>query len=125
HSEQVEEAFERAEAAVLVLSEGFMWRHDPQPSRLLVLLASGPIGELRLIRAAFGFDLAVERGHSDTRFDPALEGGALMDVGTYCVNALRLFGGEPVRARGEQVAGSSGVDVVFAGALAFENEVVG
>jgi predicted dehydrogenase len=48
-----------------------------------------------------------------------------MDVGTYCVNALRFFGGEPVRARGEQVTGASGVDVVFAGVLAFENEVVG
>src|SRR5437868_6416025 len=70
-------------------------------------------------------DLDVGRGLADTRFDPALEGGALMDVGTYCVNALRLFGGEPLRARGEQVAGPSGVDVVFAGALAFENEVVG
>jgi predicted dehydrogenase len=102
-----------------------MWRHHPQTSRLLELIASGAIGELRLIRAAFGFDLAVERGLADTRFDPALEGGALMDVGTYCVNALRLFGGEPLRARGEQVAGPSGVDVVFAGALAFENEVVG
>src|SRR3954470_19527442 len=124
-SEQVEEAFDRAEAAGLVLSEGFMWRHHPQTHRLLELIASGVIGELRLIRAAFGFDLAVERGLADTRFDPALEGGALMDVGTYCVNALRLFGGEPLRARGEQVAGPSGVDVVFAGALAFENDVVG
>jgi D-xylose 1-dehydrogenase (NADP+, D-xylono-1,5-lactone-forming) len=125
HPDQVEQAFDRAEAAGLVLSEGFMWRHHPQTHRLLELIGSGAIGELRLIRAAFGFDLAVERGLADTRFDPALEGGALMDVGTYCVNALRLFGGEPVRARGEQVAGPSGVDVVFAGALAFEDDVVG
>ena len=125
HPDQVEPAFDRAEAAGLVLSEGFMWRHHPQTRRLIELVDSGAIGELRLIRAAFGFDLAVERGLADTRFDPALEGGALMDVGTYCVNALRLFGGEPVRARGEQVAGPSGVDVIFAGTLAFEDEVVG
>ena len=48
-----------------------------------------------------------------------------MDVGSYCVNALRLFGGEPVRARGEQVVGPSGVDVVFTGALSFADELVG
>jgi D-xylose 1-dehydrogenase (NADP+, D-xylono-1,5-lactone-forming) len=125
HPDQVEQAFDRAEAEGLVLSEGFMWRHHPQTRRLLELIASGVIGELRVVRAAFGFDLAVERGLGDTRFDPGLEGGALMDVGTYCVNALRLFGGEPVRARGEQLIGPSGVDVVFAGALAFENDVVG
>ena len=125
HPDQVEQAFDKAEAASLVLSEGFMWRHHPQTRRLLELVGSGAIGELRVIRAAFGFDLAAERGVGDTRFDPALEGGALMDVGTYCVNALRLLGGEPSRALGEQVVGASGVDVVFAGALAFEADVVG
>ena len=77
------------------------------------------------MRAAFGFSLSQERGIRDTRFDPALDGGALMDVGSYCVNALRLFGGEPARARGEQVVGRSGVDVVFTGALAFADDLVG
>ena len=122
---EVEQAFEAAEAAGLVLSEGFMWRHHPQTARLLELVESGAIGRLRLVRAAFGFSLADERGTTDTRFDPALDGGALMDVGSYCVNALRLFGGEPRRARGEQVVGSSGVDVVFTGTLSFTDEVVG
>jgi xylose dehydrogenase (NAD/NADP) len=122
---EVEQAFEAAEAAGLVLSEGFMWRHHPQTARLLELVESGAIGRPRLVRAAFGFSLAEERGSADTRFDPALDGGALMDVGSYCVNALRLFGGEPQRARGEQVVGPSGVDVVFTGTLSFADELVG
>ena len=125
HPTEVERAFDAAEAAGLVLSEGFMWRHHPQTARLIELVESGTIGRLRVVRAAFGFSLAEERGTADTRFDPALDGGALMDVGSYCVNALRLFGGEPERARGEQVVGPSGVDVVFAGTLAFSNELVG
>ena len=125
HPDEVERAFDAAEAGGLVLSEGFMWRHHPQTARLLELVDSGTIGRLRLVRAAFGFSLAKERGPADTRFDPALDGGALMDVGSYCVNALRLFGGEPGRARGEQVVGPSGVDVVFTGALAFADELVG
>jgi xylose dehydrogenase (NAD/NADP) len=121
---EVEQAFDAAEARGLVLSEGFMWRHHPQTARLIELVESGTIDRPRLVRAAFGFSLAEERGATDTRFDPALDGGALMDVGSYCVNALRLFGGEPERARGEQVDGESGVDVVFSGVLSFRDELV-
>ena len=66
-----------------------------------------------------------ERGTGDTRFDPALDGGALMDVGCYCISGVRLVAGEPVRARGEQVAGPSGVDVIFTGALSFADGVLG
>ena len=125
YPDQVEEAFDRAEAAGLVLSEGFMWRHHPQARRLTELIDSGVAGRVRVVRTAFAFDLATERGTGDTRFDPALDGGALMDVGCYCISGLRLVAGEPERARGEQVVGSSGVDVVFSGALAFADGVAG
>jgi predicted dehydrogenase len=125
HPDQVEHAFDRADAAGLVLSEGFMWRHHPQAHRLTELIASGVAGQVRVVRTAFAFDLAAERGTGDTRFDPALDGGAMMDVGCYCISGLRLVAGEPERARGEQVVGPSGVDVVFTGALAFADGVVG
>src|SRR3954469_19471735 len=52
---EVEQAFDRAEAAGLVLSEGFMWRHHPQTRKLTELLAEGAIGPLRLVRVAFSF----------------------------------------------------------------------
>ncbi len=125
HSAEVEQAFDAAEAAGLVLSEGFMWRHHPQTYRLVELINSGVAGRVRVVRTAFAFDLGAERGTGDTRFDPALDGGALMDVGCYCISGLRLMAGEPERARGEQVVGPSGVDVIFTGALAFANGVVG
>jgi D-xylose 1-dehydrogenase (NADP+, D-xylono-1,5-lactone-forming) len=125
HADQVEEAFDRADAAGLILSEGFMWRHHPQTRRVTELIDSGVIGRVRVVRTAFAFDLATERGTGDTRFDPGLDGGALMDVGCYCISGLRLVAGEPERARGEQTAGPSGVDVVFTGALAFADEVLG
>ena len=48
-----------------------------------------------------------------------------MDVGCYCISGLRLVAGEPERARGEQVVGPSGVDVIFTGALVFADEVLG
>ena len=125
HPEEVEQAFDLAESAGLVLSEGFMWRHHPQTAKVAQLVADGAIGRLRLVRAAFSFPLAAVHGADDARFDPALDGGALMDVGCYCVNAIRLLAGEPERVSAHQVVGPSGVDVVFAAALSCPDDVVG
>jgi predicted dehydrogenase len=95
---EVEEAFDLADQEGLVLSEGFMWRHHPQTATLTRLVAEGAIGRLRMIRAAFSFQLAAVHGAGDARFSPELEGGCLMDVGCYCVNAIRFLGGEPALA---------------------------
>jgi predicted dehydrogenase len=108
----VERAFDLAEARGLVLSEGYMWRHSPQARRLVELLPR--IGAVRLVRAAFSFPL--DRP-GDVRWDPALEGGALMDVGGYCISAARLVLGEPDRMAG--FGTGAGVDVRFAGVLRF------
>ena len=120
----VEEVFDRAEGAGLVVSEGFMWRHHPQTAKLVELAAEDVIGRLRLVRAAFSFPLAAVHGANDTRFDPELDGGALMDVGSYCVSGIRLLAGEPERVQALQVLGASGVDVTFAATLALPAEVI-
>jgi predicted dehydrogenase len=86
------------------------------------LVDSGAIGQLRLIRGAFSFLIDVE---SDIRLDSRLEGGALMDVGCYCVNASRLFAGEPEEVTGQQILGGDGVDVAFTGTMRFPNGVLG
>jgi predicted dehydrogenase len=122
--EAVERAFELADSKGLVLSEGFMWRHHPQTKTLAALTAEGAVGRLRLVRASFGFQLASVHGPDDTRFSPDLDGGSLMDVGSYCVNAIRLLAGEPERVQGEQALGESGVDVVFAGTLRCAGDVL-
>jgi xylose dehydrogenase (NAD/NADP) len=116
---EVEEAFDRAERNGLVLSEAFMWRHNPQTSRFVELLPE--VGELQTIRTTFGFRL---RGEAHVRLRADLDGGALMDVGCYCVSGARLLAGEPVRVHGEPVTGPSGVDVRFTGTLRFPSDVV-
>ena len=123
--EEVEALFDRAERSGLTLTEGFMWRHHPQADALMRLVGSGAVGRLRLVRAAFSFQLAAVHGAADARFDPALDGGSLMDVGCYCVSALRLVAGEPTSVRAERVVGPSGVDVVVAAVLRFADGVVG
>ena len=59
------------------------------------------IAPLRIVRAAFGFSVGDDP--ANVRLQAALDGGSLMDVGCYCVSALRLLGGEPERASGEAV----------------------
>jgi predicted dehydrogenase len=122
HPAQAEEAFDAAERTGRVLSEAFMWRHHPQTARLAALVRERAVGELRLVRATFAFALARA---GDVRLDVALDGGSLMDVGCYCVSALRLLAGEPERVTGERVLGPGGVDVRFAGAARFPGAVLG
>jgi xylose dehydrogenase (NAD/NADP) len=113
-------AFDLAGRAGLVLSEGFMWRHHPQARILVDLLPE--LGELQTIRATFSFVL--DRP-DDIRLRPDLDGGSLMDVGTYCVSGARLLTGEePDLVFGTQVVGPSGVDVRFNGLLHFPGGAV-
>jgi D-xylose 1-dehydrogenase (NADP+, D-xylono-1,5-lactone-forming) len=118
---EAEEAWDAAESAGLVVMEAFMWRHHPQAAKARELVASGAIGRLREIRTTFSFPLF---DHENVRMVADLDGGALMDVGCYCISGARLLGGEPEHIYGEQVTGPTGVDVDFYGILRFPNDVV-
>jgi D-xylose 1-dehydrogenase (NADP+, D-xylono-1,5-lactone-forming) len=119
--EAVERAFDAADRAGRILSEAFMYRHNPQTAKLLELLADGAIGALKVVRSAFSFSLS---DPENVRLAEHLDGGALMDVGCYCVSGSRLLAGEPETVYGAQVIGASGVDVLFAGMLRFPDDVV-
>jgi len=118
--EPVERAFDAAEAAGRVLAEAFMWRHHPQASRLVELVPR--VGSLRVVRAQFSFALSSLDPASNIRLSGELEGGALMDVGCYCVSAARLIAGEPLAVTAQQVTGE--VDVRFAATLSFPGDVL-
>ena len=123
---EVARAGELAVSRGLVLSEAFMWRYHPQTARMLELVAQGAVGRLVLVRAAFSFSLAALRGHDDTRFDPDLDGGGMMDVGCYCVSGIRLLtGSEPERVFAEERRGGGGVDVAAAGTLRMPDDALG
>jgi predicted dehydrogenase len=110
--------FDVADQSGRLCMEAFMWRHNPQTRRLSALIADGAIGALRLVRASFSFQLS---DSTNVRLNPELDGGALMDVGCYCVSAVRLLAGEPSRVTAEQVLSGTGVDNRFAATLAFED----
>jgi len=110
-----------AARAGVVVTEAFMYRHHPQTLRVKQLLEDGVVGRVQLVRSAFTFTLTRT---SDVRLDPVKGGGSLWDVGCYPVSMARyLLGREPVAAFGWQHTGASGVDLAFAGQLAFGDAV--
>jgi predicted dehydrogenase len=119
---EVETIAAAAERNGVVIAEAFMYRHHPQTQKAAELIRDGAIGELRQLRSRFSFTLDDE---SDVRLDPELDGGALMDLGCYCISMQRVLAGEPELVFGRQRMGGKGVDVGFAGVLQFGVDTFG
>ncbi len=76
-----------------LLMEAVMYRFHPRIEQAVALLQSGVIGPPTVVRSTFTFRYYDPR---DYRFSPEMGGGALMDVGVYCITAARLMlGAEP------------------------------
>ena len=121
HPAEVEEVFAAAESAGLVLTEAFMYRHHPQTKTIQQLVLDGAVGRILTLRATFSFPLT---DLTNVRAIPELDGGALMDVGCYCVSGCRLVAGDPVSVLAEQVTGETGVDMALYGTMRFWDDVV-
>jgi predicted dehydrogenase len=106
----------------LKLMEAFMYRFHPRTEKLLELVREGKVGAPRVVRSAFTFKLTRPE---NIRLRPELGGGALMDVGCYCVNVSRtVAGAEPVEAQAWAHWAPSGVDAGLSGALLFPDGLV-
>lgn len=79
----------------LVVMEAFMYRFHPRWRQVKSLVEGGAIGQVRSVDLVF---CAVPRPAGDYRYDPAMGGGALLDLGCYGLSAARwMFGREPQR----------------------------
>jgi xylose dehydrogenase (NAD/NADP) len=105
----------------VLLMEAFMYRFHPQQAAVREILASGRLGTVQMVRGAFTFRLNL----ADTRnirLSRELWGGALMDVGCYCLNAARhYFNAEPVSGLASaRIPPDLGVDTTLHALLEFE-----
>jgi xylose dehydrogenase (NAD/NADP) len=116
---ECERMFAAADANGVKLMEAFMYRCHPQTANLREIVASGRLGELRLIHSTFSFSIG---DPANIRLSKPLHGGALMDVGCYCTNLSRfVVGAEPIAGFAAAWFGEeSGVDESLAGTLVFE-----
>lgn len=106
-----------AKANGRVLMEAFMYRFHQRTGRLLELTRGGTLGTLQHIRARFAFAVT---NPSNIRLDSTLGGGALMDVGCYCVNVARSVAGSQPLAVQATATWRQGVDETLAATLTFE-----
>jgi predicted dehydrogenase len=80
------------------IGEAFMVRTHPQWHKVREIIASGKIGEMRLITGHFSY---YRRDPGDIRSRVEWGGGALMDIGCYPITISRwLFGAEPIEVVG-------------------------
>jgi predicted dehydrogenase len=101
------------------LWEAFVFPFHQQIGRVSELIADGAIGEIREVQSNFHFTLD---GRDDIRLSRELAGGALNDVGCYCVALARLiFADEPVNGMAVARWAPEGVDEEMAGVLGFRD----
>jgi xylose dehydrogenase (NAD/NADP) len=108
----------------VMLMEAFMYRFHPQQAMIREVLQSGRLGTVKLVRGAFTFRLDLS-DRSNIRLSKELWGGALMDVGCYCINAARAyFAAEPLSVMATaRVPSELGVDTTLHALLEFESGV--
>lgn len=108
----------------VLFAEAFMYRFHPQNQRVQQMVQDGAVGDVRVLNSSFSFPISNE---ANIRLSKELAGGALMDVGCYCINVMRFLTGEEPLA-GEafaQFGAESDVDETITGILRFPSGAVG
>jgi predicted dehydrogenase len=108
-----------AEAGNLALHENYAFKYHDQISSIRNMIDAGEIGELRLVRTAFGFPY---RGASDFRFSKKMGGGALLDCGGYPIKLAAMLLGETIKITAARLEKSRGHDVDVFGSVTGMND---
>jgi len=107
-----------AQAAGRHIIEGFHYRFHPLFESALKSLRAGTIGRIRHIEAVFNANLPDTPG--ELRYIEELGGGALMDLGCYCMHWIRTVAGdEPTVVSASARCQTPGVDLAIEAELAF------
>lgn len=123
--------FHEAKKGGVFAGEAYMYRLHPQTAKLLELVKARAVGDIRIIRSSFGFNMGSFR--ADHRlFANETAGGGILDVGGYPVSMVRMIAGavdgkpfaEPEKVAGAAHLGQSGVDEWASAVLKFPNGIV-
>ena len=116
---EVRAMIQAADSHGVLLMEGFMYKFHPQIAKMLEVILTGSVGEVRSVHSSFTFQF--ERGRSDYRWSPSQGGGALYDVGCYTISIARLvLSAEPVSAfAAARMDPATGIDMTASALLEF------
>lgn len=102
----------------VAVHENFAFVYHKQISDIIRLINENAIGEVRLIRTAFGFPY---RGENDFRYHKSMGGGALLDCGGYPVRLAALLLGDSVKVISSSLCEAKGHDVDVFGSATLKN----
>ena len=108
-----------AEKRGLAVHENYMFGYHSQLAHIGQLVEEGELGDLRLVRIAFGFPF---RGRNDFRYNKALGGGALLDCGGYTLKLASMLLGKSARVVTSQLNGKEGFEVDLYGSATLVND---
>jgi len=94
---EAEQAVALADARGVLMMESFMFLHHAQHAAVRKMVDEGAIGEVRVFTCDAGIP---PRPADDIRYQSALGGGALLDVGVYPIRAARLLLGDELEVLG-------------------------
>lgn len=89
NSQELEEAIKLAEDNHVILAEAMTIYHMPVYKKLNEIIASGALGELKLLQMNFGS--YKEYDMNNRFFNRNLAGGAMLDIGVYALSFVRWF----------------------------------
>ncbi len=115
---EADEMASAARQAGRTLMEAHMTTFNHRYGTALKLIEDGTLGRLRHVRSQFTF---MNRDPVNHRWLPELGGGALLDVGVYCLEPLLSLAGDPENVQASQVLAPSGVDTTFSAWLEFSD----
>lgn len=106
----------------LKVMEAFMYKFHPQWLAAKELIRSGKIGEIRGMQTLFSYHNIDEK---NIRNQVDAGGGALMDIGCYCISFPRfILNEEPINVLGSmQIDKGFGTDFLTSGILNFSNQI--
>lgn len=107
-AEEAREITDAGRAAGVLVAEAMWTRYLPQADVIRQVLASGVLGELRLVRADFGFPMPMLPEHR--LWNPELGGGAMLDAGVYPVSFASSVIGAPSTIAAIGTVAETGVD---------------
>jgi len=105
---EAEQVVKLAREKGLFIMEGMWTRFFPLMEELRRLVSEGAIGDVRMLNVDFGFRAGLDP--ASRLFDQKLGGGALLDVGVYCVSFASMVLGQPSESVGLPHLGETGVD---------------
>lgn len=115
---EAEEMVRACDAAGVVLGEAFMYRHHQIWVEAVRLVRDGEIGDLQAVQSFFSF---YNDDPTDIRNRVENAGGAVMDIGCYCIHLSRLlFDSEPSQVQASvRRDPQMGIDTLASAVLSF------